>query len=91
MGSYDKKITGASDVQRIWADSVFAVNLDHTPHSCRQIVMNNPISSFCFFIDEPMLRSIQKYTTMHVRSSDINYDLDLNELEKFIGLQLARG
>ena len=38
-----------------------------------------------------MLSSIQKYITMQGRSSDINYDLVLIELQNFVGLGLARG
>ena len=45
----------------------------------------------CLFVDEPMLRSIQKYTIKHEQAVDKNFSVELCELEKFIGLQIARG
>ena len=38
-----------------------------------------------------MLRSIQKYTIKHGQADDKNFSVELCELEKFIGLQIARG
>ena len=38
-----------------------------------------------------MLCSIQKYTIKHGQADDKNFSVELCELEKFIGLQIARG
>ena len=38
-----------------------------------------------------MLRSIHKYTIKHGQADDKNFSMELCELEKFIGLQIARG
>ena len=48
-------------------------------------------AQFVLFIDEPMLRSIQKYTIKHGQADDKNFSVELCELEKSIGLQIARG
>ena len=49
----------------------------------------SPLSAFQLYIDETMLRSIQKYTIHHSHLDDKNFNCSLEELEKFIGLQNA--
>ena len=38
-----------------------------------------------------MLRSIRKYTITHGKAENESFTLELRELEKFIGIQIARG
>ena len=49
------------------------------------------ICAFRLFVDEPMLRSIQKYTTSHGTLDDKSFSIHLDELESFISIQIARG
>ena len=52
---------------------------------------NRIVSAFRLFVDEPMLRSILKFTIKHGQADDASFSVELRELEKFIGLQIARG
>ena len=51
----------------------------------------SPLSAFQLFIDEIMLRLIQKYTIHYAHLDDKNFNCPSEELEKFIGLLIARG
>ena len=51
----------------------------------------SPYSAFHLFIDEHILKCVQKHTINHGRIDDSDFNLHLDELESFIGLQLARG
>ena len=42
-------------------------------------------------MDEHILKCFQKHTINHGKIDDSDFNLHLNELESFIGLQLARG
>ena len=57
----------------------------------RGIRPQSPLSAFRLFIDEPMLRSILKFTVNHGKADNPNFSVEIRELEKFIGLQIARG
>ena len=48
-------------------------------------------NAFLLFIDEHILKCIQKHTINHGKIDESNFDLHFDELESFIGLQLARG
>ena len=52
-----------------------------------------PLTSFCILFDEAMLRNIRKCTVVEIRciSNKINWEMTLDELNKFIGLIIARG
>ena len=52
-----------------------------------------PLSFFRIFFDEAMLRYIKKCTVVETLciSDKIYWDLTLDELDKFIGLIIARG
>ena len=54
---------------------------------------SSPLSFFCVSFDEAMLRNIRKCTIAEANciSDKINSDLTLDELDKFIGLVIARG
>ena len=53
----------------------------------------SPQSFFCVLFDEAMLRNIKKCTVVEARciSDKINWDVTLDELNKFIGLITASG
>ena len=46
-------------------------------------------SELRWFVNEPMLCSIQKFTINHGEVNNENFSVELRELEKFIGLQIA--
>ena len=86
-----KTITEVQDRERALAANVFTERPGLTSHTYRYIVKDSPISAFRLFVDKPMLRSIQKHTTSHVRLEEENLTIHLDELESFVGLQIARG
>ena len=53
---------------------------------------SSPLSFFRVLFDEAMLRNIRKCTVVEARcnSDKINWDMTLDELDKFIGLIIAR-
>lgn len=57
--------------------------------------IRTPYDAWKKFIDERILRIILECTLKHAASSSVdaceNFHLDLNDLEKFIGIQYARG
>ena len=82
---------GQSSRGRFPLENVFTPKPGPTAYSCRQVMKESPLSAFQLYIDEIMLRSIQKYTIHHAHLDDKNFNCPLEELEKFIGLQIARG
>ena len=62
-----------------------------TSYAQHGLVRESPLSAFRLFIDEPMLRSIQKYTVLHGKSKNNAFCVSIEDLEKFIGLTIARG
>ena len=59
----------------------------------RKIIESCPLSSFCVLFDEAMLRNIRKCIVLETLciSDKINWDVTLDELDKFIKLIIARG
>ena len=53
------------------------------------MMKESPLSAFQLFIDAAMLRLIPKYTIHHAHLDDKNFNYLLEELEKFIGLQIT--
>ena len=51
----------------------------------------SPLSAFQLFIHRTKLRLMQKYTIHHAQLDDKNFNYPIEESEKFIGLQIARG
>ena len=58
-----------------------------------KIMESCPLSSFRILFDEAMHRNIRKCTVVETRciSDKINWNVTLDELDKFIGLIIARG
>lgn len=84
-------VTSASETGRAPARNIFRERVGPTAYSHRGIDCESALSAFRLFIDEPMLRSIQKYTLLHSQATGDECLCSLEDLEKFIGLQLARG
>ena len=64
-----------------------------TAYASSRIISDSPLSSFRILFNEPMLRNIQKCTIAEAQrvTSDPNWKIFLDELEKFLGLIVARG
>ena len=81
---------GQSSRGRFPSESVFTPKPRRTAYSCRQVMKESALSALQLYTDKTMLRSIQKHTIHHAHL-DKNFNCPLEELEKFIGLQIARG
>ena len=90
-GTLWKNITNATAVGRACAANVFSERSGPTPYCHRYIVHGSPYSAFHLFIDEHILKCVQKHTINHGKIDDSDFKLLLDELESFIGLQLTRG
>lgn len=78
---------------RLPAHNVFRQTPGPTNFARRNVTPNSPLSAFSLFINEPMLRSIQKNTEAEARRrlGNESWTLSLGELDIFIGLIIARG
>ena len=86
-----KRVSGTTNRGRAAAENVFSERSGPTSYSQKGVKSDSPLSAFRLFVDEPMLRSILKFTIKHGQADDASFSVDLRELEKFIGLQIARG
>ena len=86
-----KNISGAPGLGRASSSNVFSERPGPTFYCYRSVVNGSPYSAFHLFIDEHMLRCIQKHSMNHGKKNHNDFDLHLDELESFIGLQIARG
>ena len=64
-----------------------------TAYAASCIIFDIPLSSFRIRFNEPILRNIQKRTIAEAQrvTGYPNWRIFLNELEKFLGLIIARG
>ena len=85
------KTTGAPGLGRASSSKVFAERPGPTSYCHRSVVNGSPYSAFHLFIDEHILKCIQKHTIDHGKKDNDDFDLHVDELESFIGLQIARG
>ena len=90
-GTVWKNITGAPGLGRASSSNVFSERRGPTSYCHRSVVNGSPYSAFHLFIDEHMLKCIQKHTINHGKKDNDDFDLHVDELESFIGLQIARG
>ena len=90
-GTVWKNITGAPGLGRASSSNVFSEHPGPTSYCHRAVVHGSLYIAFHLFIDEHMLRCIQKHTINHGKKYNDNFDLNVNELESFIGLQIAQG
>ena len=70
---------------------MFSERSGQTSYSQRGVKSDSPLSAFRLFVDEPMLRCIVKFTIKLGQTDDASFSVELWELEKFIGLKIARG
>ena len=90
-GTLWKNITSATAGGRACAANVFSERPGPTSYCQRYIEHGSPYSDFQLFIDEHILKCVQKHSINYGKNDDSDFNLHLDELESFIGLQLARG
>ena len=90
-GTLWKNIRCATAVGRACAANVFSERPGPTSYCHRYIVLCSPYSAFHLFIDEHILKCVQKHTINHEKIEDSDLHLHLDELETFIGIHFARG
>ena len=75
-----KNITGAPGLGRASSSNVFSERPGPTSYCHRSVVNGSPYSVFHLFIDEHMLRCIQKHTINHGKKDNDDFDLHVDEL-----------
>ena len=77
---------------RMQKQNVVKIRPGPTANSVSGVNLNDPLSSLRIFINEPMLRNIQKCTEAEAQqvTRNPNWTITLEDLEKFIGLIIAR-
>ena len=85
-GTVWKNITGAPGLGRASSSNVFSERPGPTSYCHRSVVNGSFYSGFHLFINEHMLRSIQKHTINHGKKDNDDFDLYVDELESFMGL-----
>ena len=81
-GTVWKNITGAPGLGRASSSIVFWERPGPTFYCHRYVVNGSPDSAFHSFIDEHMLRCIQKHTINHRKKDNGDFDLHVDELVK---------
>ena len=81
-----KQFSGTTNRGRDSAENVFSERSGPTSYSQRDVKSDSLLTAFHLFVDEPMLRSILKFTIKHRQTDDESFSVELPELEKFIGL-----
>ena len=78
---------------RMQKQNVVKIRSGPTAYSVSRVNLNDPLSSLRIFINEPMLRNIRKCTEAEAQqvTKNPNWTISLDDLEKFIGLIIARG
>ena len=81
-GTVWKNITSAPGLGRASSSNVFSERSGPTFYCCHRSVVNGSLYSvFHFFIDEHMLRCIQKHTIKHGKKDNDDFNLHVDELE----------
>ena len=80
-------------VGRRQQQNVVKVRAGPTSYATCRVIDGSPLSSFRLLFNEPMLRHIQKCTIAEAQrvTNDTKWTVTLDELDKFIGLVIARG
>ena len=84
-GTVWKSIACAPGLGRASSSNVFSERPGPTSYCHRSVVNDSPYSGFHLFIDEHMLRCIQKHTINHRKKDNDDFDLHVDELESLIG------
>ena len=90
-GNTWKRVSGTTNRGRTAAENIFSERSGPTFYSQRGVKSDSPLNAFRLFVDEPMFCSILKFTIKHGQADDASFSVELRELEKFIGLQVACG
>ena len=90
-GTLWKNITGTTAAGRACAAIVFSERPGPASYCHGYIVHGSPYSGFHLFIDEHILKCVQKHTINHGKIDNCDFNLHFDKLERFIGLLLARG
>ena len=69
--------------------NIIRIKSGPTPYTKRHL--DDPLSAFRLLFDDSMLKSIQKYTNIHGQLTDPEFKVSVQDIEKFIGIQYARG
>ena len=78
---------------RLQQQNVLRIRPGPTSYSTARVMRDTPVSAFRVLFDEAMLRNIQKCTNAEAQrcTNDKNWSVTLDELDKFLGLIIARG
>ena len=78
---------------RLQQQNILSIKPGPAAFAISRIKESSPLSSFFVLFDEAMLGNIRKCTVAEARriSIKITWDVTLDELDKFIGLVIARG
>ena len=78
---------------RMQKQNVVKIRPGSTAYSVSGVNLNDPLSSLRILINEPMLRNVRKCTEAEAQriTKKPNWTINLDDLEKFIGLIIARG
>ena len=90
-GTVWKNLTSTPGLRRASSSNEFSERPGPTSYCHRSVVNGSLYSAFNLFIDEHILWCIQKHTINHRKKDNDDFDLHADELESFIGLQIARG
>ena len=93
-GTKWQKIAVSSASQgRLQSHNILRCRPGSTSYATRHVFSGSPVSSFRILFDEAMLRGIQKCTVVegHAQTGEPTWNVTLQELDKFVGLVIARG
>ena len=78
---------------RLQQQNIMRVRPGPTAYASSRIISDSSLSSFWILFNEAMLINIQKCTNAEAQrvTGDPNWGISLDELEKFLGLIIARG
>ena len=78
---------------RLQQQNIMKIQPGPTAYAFFCIISDSPFSMFRILFNEPMLRNIQKCTIAEAQrvTGDPNWGIFWDELEKFLGLVIARG
>lgn len=78
---------------RVQQQNVWKARPGPTSYSTSKVLNGSPLSAFSIFVDEKMLRHVQRCTNEEGKrvTGDQAWHVTLEEMEKFIGLLITRG
>ena len=82
--------TDSYNTGRVSEKNIPKVKPGPTSYTKRFIKDDDPLSAFRLLLDNSILK-IQNFTTIHGKRTDQNFSVSMEDIEKFIGIQYARG